>query len=72
MFVQEEISESVPFNCAGSRQSLGLVLVLLPMKHLSVQVTELHLVIVQQAQAPCRDRDEQVSQKGFRINVKHG
>lgn len=43
---------SVPFQCARSRQSLGLAAVLLPMKHLSVEVTELHLIIVQQAQTP--------------------
>ncbi|KAF3844679.1 hypothetical protein F7725_007842 [Dissostichus mawsoni] len=44
-----------------SRQSLCLVLVLLPMKHLSVQVAELHLIIVQQAQAPCRDTERKLS-----------
>lgn len=44
--------QSAPPDCTGSRQSLGLALILLPMKHLSVQVAELHLIVVQQAQAP--------------------
>ncbi|TNN83061.1 hypothetical protein EYF80_006668 [Liparis tanakae] len=64
---EDYVSEPVPFNCAGSRQGLGLALGLLPVKHLSVQVTELHLVIVQQAQAPCRD--QAVRQEVFRTDV---
>ena len=42
----------VPVDSSGSRQGLGLALALLSMQHLSVEVTELHLVIVQQAQTP--------------------
>jgi len=58
---EDYVSQSVPFHCTGSRQGLGLALGLLPVKHLSVQVTELHLVIVQQAQAPCRDAETKQS-----------
>lgn len=46
------IMASVPFHCARSRQRLDLAAVLLPMKYLSVEVAELHLIIVQQAQTP--------------------
>lgn len=46
-------NQKVPSNSMGSRQRLGLSLVLFPMKHLSVQVIELHFIIVQQAKAPC-------------------
>lgn len=46
-------NQKVPSNSMGSRQRLGLSLVLFPMKHLSVQVVELHFIIVQQAKAPC-------------------
>lgn len=45
----------VPSNSMGSRQRLGLSLVLFPMKHLSVQIIELHFIIVQQAKAPCNN-----------------
>lgn len=46
-------NQLVPSNSMGSRQRLGLSLVLFPMKHLSVQIIELHVIIVQQAKAPC-------------------
>lgn len=45
-------NQVVPSDSMGSRQRLGLSLVLLPMKHLSVQIIQLHFIIVQQAQAP--------------------
>lgn len=47
-----QLRASVPFHCTCSRQSLGLAAVLLPVKHLPVQIAELHLIIVQQAQTP--------------------
>lgn len=43
---------AVPVDGGGSRAGLGLALALLSMQHLSVEVTELHLIIVQQAQTP--------------------
>lgn len=46
-------NQLVPSNSMGSRQCLGLSLVLFPMKHLSVQIIKLHFIIVQQAKAPC-------------------
>lgn len=44
---------AVPVDGGGSGAGLGLALALLSMQHLSVEVTELHLVVVQQAQTPC-------------------
>lgn len=46
-------NQLAPSNSMGSRQRLWLSLVLFPMKHLSVQIIELHFIIVQQAKAPC-------------------
>lgn len=51
-------SHVVPFKSMGSRQRLGLSLVLLPMQHLSMQIIELHFIIVQQAKSACNIRNK--------------
>lgn len=57
LWITDLLRASVPSHCSCSRQSLGLAAVLLPMKHLSVQVAELHLIIVQQAQTPWHEKN---------------
>lgn len=51
-------SQLVPFKSMGGRQRLGLSLVLLPMEHLSMQIIELHFIIVQQAKSACNIRNK--------------